>query len=244
VSRIQVKNLSFTWPGSSRAVIDIPEWSIDSETIFLFGPSGSGKSTLIALLAGVLTPSFGEIRIDNQRLDMLSPSVRDRFRADNIGLVFQQFNLIPYLSVQQNILLPLYFSRKRAASVGSSNDQKIASLKLLEELELGIDCASKPANELSVGQQQRVAIARALIGSPGLIIADEPTSALDVDARDSFMSLLFREVHRINATLIFVSHDRSLARGFNRETSLESLNKVDSAEGHPMHFASVTGART
>ncbi len=242
MSQIEVKDLLFSWPDSSRPTIDIAEWSINSETIFLFGPSGSGKSTLIGLLAGVLVPCSGEIKINNQRLDLLSPSARDRFRADNIGLVFQQFNLIPYLSVEQNILLPLQFSSKRANALGSSTEQKTAALKLLEELGLEGECASRPARELSVGQQQRVAIARALIGAPSLIIADEPTSALDADTRDAFMNLLFREVQKINATLIFVSHDRSLAKGFKREISLDTLNRSGAMTSAAANFPTSLGA--
>ena len=226
MATVELKKLTYRWPNSTQDIISIPEWSLDSDTIFMFGPSGSGKSTLIGLIGGVLVPTTGEIYINGIDTSSLAQSKRDEFRADNIGFVFQQFNLIPYLSVEENILLPLQFSEKRRSRVGNRKAQLNTVNRLLQELGLPTSIVTRPAIELSVGQQQRVAIARALIGEPGIIIADEPTSALDADTRDAFMKLLFEEVKKIKATLIFVSHDRSLTHGFDRVVSLMEINQA------------------
>lgn len=228
---VEIRNLTYRWSGSNTDLLSIPAWSLDSGSVFLFGPSGSGKSTFIGLIAGVMSPTKGDVYINGINLSSLSQSARDRVRADNIGFVFQQFNLIPYLSVKENILLPLQFSEKRRSRVGDGKAQIEAVRRLLAELSLPDDLLDRAAIELSVGQQQRVAIARALIGEPSLIIADEPTSALDADTRDAFMRLLFAEVRKIKAALIFVSHDRSLASGFDQAINLLDINK--SAEIRP-----------
>lgn len=226
---VEIQNLVFNWRGRSTPTISIPEWRVTSgRSVFLFGPSGSGKSTLIGLIGGVLAPGAGSLKVIGTELTNLKQSIRDKLRAEEIGFVFQLFNLIPYLSVKENILLPLKFSearRKRIELSGSSIDSE--SIRLLESLGLPPKLyANRRASELSVGQQQRVAIARALLGAPKLIIADEPTSALDTDRREAFMNLLFNEVKRIKASLIFVSHDRSLSRNFDESVNLLDLNKV------------------
>ncbi len=192
------------------------------ETVFLHGPSGSGKTTLLGLLAGVLRANSGAVRIMGQDLTAMAGGARDAFRARHLGYVFQQFNLIPYLSVRENILLPIRLDAGRRARLGSLDPVRAA-----ESLATDLDIASaleSPVTELSVGQQQRVAVARALIGGPELVICDEPTSALDSDRRERFLQLLFASCKKANATLVFVSHDLSLQPLFSRGISLGDIN--------------------
>ncbi len=192
------------------------------ETVFLHGPSGSGKTTLLGLLAGVLTATSGSVRILGQDLTPLSSGARDAFRAQHLGYVFQQFNLIPYLSVRENILLPVRLDRARRARLGATDPVKAAD-SLARDLDIG-STLSSPVTELSVGQQQRVAVARALIGSPEVVICDEPTSALDSDRRQRFLELLFASCHKAGSTLVFVSHDFSLQPLFSRTVELPEIN--------------------
>ena len=186
--------------------------------MFLSGPSGSGKSTLLNLLCGTLTPTAGNIALLGQPFSSLSNRQRDKFRARNIGVVFQQFNLVPYLSVAQNISAAAYFSGK-----GNCSQKVLANTcELLDRLQLPSHVLHAKADALSIGQQQRVAIARALTNSPQLLIVDEPTSALDADARDSFMALL-KEVAS-DSTMIFVSHDNAMERYFDRHCRISELS--------------------
>lgn len=194
--------------------------------MFVHGPSGSGKSTLLSLIGGVVMPQTGEVRVLGTNLSSLSSRRRDVFRVDHIGFVFQLFNLLPYLSLVENVLLPCRFSRRRRDNARAASGTLAAEVNRLLA-HLGLDArklGDRPVSELSVGQQQRVAAARALIGGPALIVADEPTSALDSDLRGAFLSLLFAEVENAGATLIFVSHDRSLERDFDRVLALQTIN--------------------
>lgn len=222
---VELADLRFAWPGAAAPVLDIRSLRIaPGERVFLHGPSGSGKSTLLGLLAGVLAPQSGEARILGQDLARLSAAQRDRFRADHVGYVFQQFNLIPYLSVLENVCLPCGFSadrRRRATASGCTVEDE--ALRLLAHLGMAGRLAHQRATALSVGQQQRVAAARALMGAPALVIADEPTSALDANLRADFLALLFEECRRADATLVFVSHDAALAASFHRSVALEDL---------------------
>ena len=206
-------------------VIDIEALRIaHGERVFLRGPSGSGKSTLLSLLAGVVTPREGTVQVLGRNLGALSGAERDRFRADHIGFIFQMFNLIPYLSVVENVALPCGFSRATQARAGG-RDVDAEAVRLLEHLDMGgADLLRRQVTDLSVGQQQRVAAARALIGAPELVIADEPTSALDADRRKAFIDLLFRECERERSALIFVSHDASLAPLFDRTLEFSQIN--------------------
>lgn len=187
------------------------------KSLFLHGPSGVGKSTLLNLIGGVLLPERGGVELLGQPLGKLSAAGRDAFRADHLGFVFQQFNLIPYLSVLDNVLLPCRFSARRAARAG---DPQAEARRLLGELDLAASLATVPAAELSVGQQQRVAAARALIGRPEIIIADEPTSALDASRQSAFIDLLLREAKAAGSTVVFVSHDERLAAHFDEKLAL------------------------
>lgn len=226
---VNITGLRYTWPKAISPVLDIDHFCVDQkELLFVIGASGSGKSTLLGLITGILLPQQGDVNVLGQKISTLKGSTRDRFRADNIGYIFQLFNLIPYLSVVENVILPCQFSaiRKKNALLHAStlNDE---ALRLLDSLNLkDPEILDKPVVELSVGQQQRVAAARALIGSPDLVIADEPTSSLDSDHRESFLKLLFDECSKSGSALIFVSHDNTLAPLFDRVVELQQINKA------------------
>jgi putative ABC transport system ATP-binding protein len=226
---IEVKDLRFAWPGGASDCLAIPELRVaDGERVFLHGPSGTGKSTLLGLLAGVLVPSAGEVRVLDTALSSLSRSRRDAFRGDHVGYIFQQFNLLPYLDALGNALLPCRFSaRRRAQAAGQAGSAQEAAHTLLEEVELPRSMHLRGADALSVGQQQRVAAARALIGHPELVIADEPTSALDAQLRNSFVDLLLARCEANATTLVFVSHDERLAARFDRTIALRDINRVE-----------------
>jgi putative ABC transport system ATP-binding protein len=229
VDPVQLSQVVYAWGRASSAVLDIPELTIrQRETLFVKGPSGSGKSTLLSLLGGVVAAQSGEVRLLGTSLSDLSSAARDRFRVDHIGFVFQLFNLLPYLSLIDNVVLPCRFSRlRRKRAMRRSGDAHAEAARLLTHL--GLDPArfsNRPVAELSVGQQQRVAAARALIGQPELIVADEPTSALDAERRSVFLELLFEEVAAADSTLVFVSHDPGLQRYFDRTVDLPALNRA------------------
>ena len=225
---IELSDLSFSWPGHP-VLLDIPAFRLEpGETLFLKGPSGSGKTTLLGLLGGVQKANSGTIRLLGQELGELGSGARDRFRVDHTGYIFQQFNLLPFLSVRENVELPCHFSRLRASrAVQRHGSVDNAAQTLLTHLGLKDPALlERRADSLSIGQQQRVAAARALIGQPELVIADEPTSALDADAREAFIQLLFAECREAGASLLFVSHDQSLAPLFDRHLSLSELNRA------------------
>ncbi|BCN23089.1 ABC transporter ATP-binding protein [Vibrio alfacsensis] len=225
---VELKNAQFVWPGSESATINIPQLHIaQGEHVFIKGPSGCGKSTLLALLTGINTLTSGSISVLNTDMASLKASQRDKFRADHIGYIFQQFNLLPYLNVIENVLIPCQFSRvrrNRVASNAASLEKQATTL--LERLHLPKALHNKPVSELSIGQQQRVAAARALIGQPELVIADEPTSALDHDNRKAFIELLMEQAKLANATLVFVSHDPTLESLFDRTLNLPEINQA------------------
>ncbi len=227
-SVVDLSGVRFSWSGAPPLVIDIKAMQVGcGERVFLRGPSGSGKSTLLSLLAGVVTPREGSVRVLGREIGVLSSAERDRFRADHIGFIFQMFNLIPYLSVVENVSLPCGFSQRRKANaMRAGGSVEGEAVRLLGHLDMGAaDVLRRPVTELSVGQQQRVAAARALIGAPELVIADEPTSSLDADRRAAFIDLLFGECERERATLIFVSHDATLAPLFDRNIEFVDINR-------------------
>jgi len=212
----------------SETLIHIDELRIArGESVFLRGPSGSGKSTLLGLIGGVLHPREGHISICGTDITTLSSGKRDEMRADHLGIIFQQLNLLPYLSIIQNVTLPCRFSSTRADRANKKNVSVADTARdLIKDLGLDETFADRKVGNLSIGQQQRVAVARALIGGPDLIIADEPTSALDSDNRDRFIELLDTQRKRFDCSLLFVSHDLSLAKHFDRSVDLTTLNKV------------------
>jgi putative ABC transport system ATP-binding protein len=219
---LAVKNMSFAWPASAFQ-IGITDLNVKSgEHWLLQGPSGSGKSTLLQLLGGVMLAQRGDIRILGQSWAALSAAQRDLRRADHVGFIFQQFNLVPYLSALENVLLPCRFSKSRRQAAESGGGLKDEARRLLAALGLGArDVQLRRAARLSVGQQQRVAAARALIGRPSLVLADEPTSALDADNRDAFLEVLFSEACSANTAIVLVSHDTNLRPHFERHLTLE-----------------------
>ena len=216
---IELRELHFAYPDAPAAtVLDIPLWSVASgEQVFVHGPSGCGKSTLLGLLSGMLAVQQGQVNVLGERLDTLKSRQRDRFRANHIGYVFQQFNLIPYLSACENIALASHFCQHREAA---------DSRELLSQLGITGAEQHKPTARLSIGQQQRVAIARALVNRPQLLIADEPTSSLDSDNCDAFMQLLMTMAAQHHFTLVFVSHDLALGRFFDRIEALGEINRA------------------
>lgn len=229
---ISIKQLEFSWKENLPLTLNIEQLDIQSgERVFIKGASGSGKSTLLSLLGGVLLPQKGHIEILGQQINNLNGTARDVFRANHVGFIFQMFNLLPYLSVIENVILPLQFSAQRKQRVLKNSNMKEEALRLLSHLDLtDKDILSRSTHELSVGQQQRVAAARALIGSPEIVIADEPTSSLDTDRRDAFIDLLVNECNENQSTLIFVSHDQTLKHHFDRSISLNDINQASLIE--------------
>ena len=224
---IELSDVRFRWHRDAPLVLDIPAFEVRAgERVFLEGPSGSGKTTLLNILGGVTVPETGHVTVNDVRLGDLSGAGRDRFRADHIGFVFQMFNLIPYLSPMDNVILPCRFSqRRKAAAQQRSESVKNEARRLLRHMNLDAHkVAARPASAFSTGQQQRIAVARALIGAPPLVIADEPTSALDHAVRATFMDLMFEEVTTTDAALLFVSHDSRLATRFDRQVTLADIN--------------------
>ena len=216
---VALEQLRFAWRRGGPDVLSIDRLHLAAgEQVFVHGPSGCGKSTLLSVMAGVLLARSGQCRVLGQDWAALAGARRDAFRADHVGVLFQQFNLLAWLSVLDNLRLPGGFSRRRAAATGADDAARLLQAMGLEEALWG-----RPARELSVGQQQRVAAARCLIGRPALVIADEPTSALDTDHRDRFMDLLQGQCREAGSTLVFVSHDRDLARRFDTRLAFADL---------------------
>jgi putative ABC transport system ATP-binding protein len=229
---LEIKELRFAWPRSEVDCLDIEALRVDAgEHVFLYGPSGCGKSTLLSLMAGVMLPREGRVSLMGTRWLDLRGAARDRFRVDHVGYVFQQFNLLPYLSVIDNVLAPCRFSARRSAAAATqSGSIQADAQKWLDGMGLERSLWRRAASDLSVGQQQRVAAARALIGQPPLVIADEPTSALDEDRREAFLDLLLSACTQAGSALVFVSHDRRIAQRFARQILLPSINRAAPAK--------------
>jgi putative ABC transport system ATP-binding protein len=225
---IELRDVRFAWPGAARDCVAIDALTVAAgQTLFLHGPSGCGKSTLLSLMAGVLSARAGTVMLAGRDWAGMPGSARDAWRADQVGYLFQQFNLLPWLSVLDNVLLGCRFSRARAGRASERAGSPAAQARsLLQRVGIPDDAWSRAARELSVGQQQRVAAARALIGAPPVVIADEPTSALDAALRDGFMDVLLGECRAAGSTLVFVSHDERLAARFDQALSLPALNRA------------------
>ena len=231
---VDIRALRFAWPGMQNPLLEVEEFFVrPGEKVFIKGTSGCGKTTLLNLIGGILKPQTGAVHVLGVDLCKLSERERDTFRSDHMGMIFQMFNLIPYLSVAENVVLPCHFSSKRKERVLEKfSSVHKAMERLMEMLQLSLaDLAKRKASELSVGQQQRVAIARALIGTPEIVIADEPTSSLDEENRHSFLQLLFEECDLSAATLLFVSHDGSLAKYFDRCLDLRDFKRMAAEPG-------------
>jgi putative ABC transport system ATP-binding protein len=225
---VRMSGVRFTWAGRNGFTLAIEDFALKKgERLLLIGPSGSGKSTFLSLLAGIVTPQQGTIDVLGTDIAKMRGAARDRFRAQHYGIIFQMFNLLPYGSVIDNVILPLSFSQARRRRAGAGGSIEQTAVRLLESL--GIEKAlieNGSAASLSVGQQQRVAAARALIGAPELIVADEPTSSLDRNRQQAFLDLLFADITAADATLIMVSHDESLSNRFTRVANLADIART------------------
>jgi putative ABC transport system ATP-binding protein len=233
-SVIRMSGVRFTWPGRDAFALTIDAFSLPTaKRILLIGPSGSGKSTFLSLLCGIVAPQSGAIEVLGTDITKLPASARDGFRAEHFGVIFQIFNLLPYGTVIDNVLLPLSFARGRRERATANGTAETEAVRLLTRLGLEPHLTRGPsAANLSVGQQQRVAAARALIGSPEIIVADEPTSALDRNRQAAFLDLLFTQVTEVGATLIMVSHDETLAGRFDEVMRLEAI-AISRQKGKP-----------
>lgn len=212
---IAVEQLEFAY-GATPFRLHVPELQIDrGQKAALIGPSGVGKTTLAYLIAGIFTPAAGTIRIDDVEISAASDARRRDWRISQVGFVFQEFELLEYLSVRENILLPyrLNGTLKLTADVRRRADT------LAESLGLGDKLRRRPRT-LSQGEKQRVAICRALITSPKLIIADEPTGNLDPTTAETIMDLLLSAVTEREATLLMVTHNHALLDRFDRVIDL------------------------
>ena len=218
---LSISDLAFQFDAETGPILRIKSWQVDrGKQVFLQGASGSGKSSLLTLLAGLQVPTMGEVKVLGTTISNLSNHERDRFRALNIGVVFQQFNLIPYLSVMDNILLAAKFGETEGSSV------RQRATELLSRVNLKAELFERKSIDLSVGQQQRVAIVRALINYPALLLVDEPTSALDKANRDSFLTLLLEVLAENNCAMVFVSHDSDIGKHFSNRIELSELNQI------------------
>ncbi len=226
-SVLALSDVSYSWPGRAAFSLNVPTLALkQGETVLLLGESGSGKSTLLSLICGTIQPDRGSIDIAGTDIARLSGGARDRFRAEQTGVIFQQFNLLPFATVTDNILLPLRFAPERRKRAG---DAVAEAAGLCTALGLPPGIGRAKASILSVGQQQRVAVARALIGQPPLIVADEPTSALDANSQTTFLDLLFAQTKTHGTSLLMVSHDPRLGKRFDRVLRMEDIARVERA---------------
>ena len=220
-SIVKIESLRFQWSKNNNFKIFVPKLEVGrGKKVLFLGESGSGKTTLLSLICGFLEPLSGSISINDKIISDLTSTNKDAYRSDNIGIIFQQFNLLPYANVIDNIILPLYFSKQRSKKVENKTN---AAMNLCDQLRLPESILNQKASNLSVGQQQRVAVARALIGSPSIIVADEPTSSLDTEAQELFLDLMFDQISKNSSTLLMVSHDKSLTNYFDQVIDINEI---------------------
>jgi putative ABC transport system ATP-binding protein len=214
----------FMQANGNRLVWRLQEFRVTrGERVLITGPSGCGKTTLLNLLAGLLRPDSGTITVCGAQVHGLSTAAADRFRGETLGLVFQSFQLLPALSVLQNLLIGARYGRK-----WEPDEAKQRALHLLDEVGLRDRLQHKPA-QLSLGEQQRVAIARALINEPPVLLADEPTASLDQANGGRVLDLLFALCEEHRSTLVTVSHDQQIASRFDRMVDLSACMQRDDA---------------
>lgn len=223
---IRAENISFAWPKQKPLYTNVSFELHPGEKYLITGPSGCGKSTLLNLLAGVVEPSSGSIWIHQQQIHALSASAKDQLRGEQMGFIFQQFNLLPYLSVRDNILLPAHlFSKRKDAALAQFGRLDDALRYYMNHLGLSADLEHQAAHRLSIGQQQRVAAARAFMGNPSIVIADEPTSALDEANQTQLLKLFFALADEQQTALLVVSHDSRLCPYFDRQFQLGEVSQ-------------------
>ena len=208
---IRLERLRFAYNGSGD-VLRLDQFVLEPESnILVVGPSGCGKTTLLHLIAGLLLPTGGSVVVDGQDLSALSPPARDRFRGRHIGIVLQQFHLLPTLTAMQNLLV--------AQSIAGLAVNRAAAQLMLKALGVDERVDAYP-HQLSVGQQQRVAIARALVNRPKLLLADEPTSNLDDEACASVADLLLSATQQHAVSLVIATHDTRLKAKITQQLAL------------------------
>ncbi len=218
-----MQELQFAWPHGP-LLLNIPRLQLRAgQSLFIHGPSGSGKSTFLGLLGGVLQAQQGSLQVVGHDFMQLRAAQRDAVRGQHLGFIFQQFNLLPYLSVFENIALPARLHPQRMHRFRHRQEWPLEIERLIRALGLPEQICHQPVHQLSVGQQQRVAAARALLGGPQLLIADEPTSALDADTQNLFMRLILDECQRHGTSLVMVSHDQRLQAMFDHHQHLTAL---------------------
>jgi putative ABC transport system ATP-binding protein len=215
---LEIRDLEFGY-GAGAFHLRLAELEIGpGETVAFVGPSGCGKTTLIHLIAGILAPTRGRISLLGQDLGGLTEAGRRRLRAQRIGLVFQEFELLDYLSVRDNVLLANLVNR----ALPPARSMRDAAERLAASLGLGDALGRRPA-QLAQGERQRVAIGRALLNEPALLIADEPTGNLDPDSKASIMALIWQQVRARRCTFLMVTHDHGLLAPFDRVLDCREL---------------------
>lgn len=208
---IHCTNIAFEYPNNTFG-LKVPSLQVNSgETVAIIGPSGCGKTTLIQLLAGILTPHKGSITVNNLEITNFSASDRQDFRIATIGLMFQEFELLNYLTVLDNILLP--FRLNPILTLDASIEKKAVELAIAVGLE---DKLNRYPKKLSQGERQRVAVCRALISNPKVLLCDEPTANLDPDNRNNILDILFTYAKENNTALVMVTHDQEIWNRFDR----------------------------
>lgn len=223
---IKVQNLEFGYARDSFQ-LQVDSLTIDDmEQVAIVGPSGCGKTTLLHLIAGILAPPKQAVIVDGTDLGTLSETARRRFRITNIGLVFQEFELVEYLNVIDNVLLPCRIH----SNLPATKERRQRALKLIEAVGLR-DKTHRNVTKLSQGERQRAAICRALLPAPKLLLADEPTGNLDPDNKSKMIQLLAEQARESRASLLVVTHDHSLLSGFDRVIQIEQLGKTIAVNG-------------
>lgn len=212
---LKIQNLEFSY--DEKPFIKITDFRLSAgERVFLEGSSGSGKTTVLEILSGVLSPQKGDYFLDDICISKLNLKMKDQLRRDHISLIFQNFNLVPYLSVKENLLLPFTLGCSYPGSEAQVHEKMNHMIQ-----RLGLESmVTQPVSKLSHGQAQRVAAIRAFIKKPKLLLADEPTSALDFQSRDAFLKLLFELCDENQTMLLFVSHDPTLKTLFNKTVKM------------------------
>ncbi|MDA7980349.1 MAG: ABC transporter ATP-binding protein [Pirellulales bacterium] len=221
---------SFVEPGGTKiGILDVPRFEMaKGEQMVLIGPSGCGKTTLLHVIAGIRRPDSGSVEVAGLDITQLPEAGCDRFRADNIGYVFQTFNLLPAFTALENVVLGMRFGRK--------NRDPSRARQLLDRVGLAYRMDHKPGT-MSVGEQQRVALARALANLPRLLLADEPTANVDPANKNSIVNLLTETCREEEITLLVVTHDMVVSERFQRIDRLEEINLAATTAASVEHHA-------